>query len=424
MASEIKLTMDGMLLNWLKNVGDAVKAGEVIAEVEADKATVEVQAENDGVLLEQGAAVGDEIKEGTVIARVGAAGETAASAPASKPAAKPAEAPAQSAAPAPQQQGNGASSPAAATTEDGRIKVSPVARNMAEELGIDLSQVRGTGPGGRIVKADIENFKAPAAASPAAPAQQTAVVSDGGIPIVRLRPLPQAADDIEFIDVSRMRRTIASGTTESAQQIPHFYVTTEMDLGPLMALRKQINAASEQDGIKISVNDMIVKAAALALREFPNLNTHYYGEKLVRYHRINIGIAVAPPGGGVIYIVAKDADKLSLGELATTNKEMIDRARDLKLKPEDTRGATFSTSNLGPYDVEQFAAIINPPESGVLAIGSGRQVPVVQPDGTLGVGLRIKITISVDHRVSDGAEGAAYLQYLKGLIENPMRLLV
>lgn len=424
MASEIKLTMDGMLLNWLKNVGDAVKAGEVIAEVEADKATVEVQAENDGVLLEQGAAVGDEIKEGTVIARVGAAGETAASAPASKPAAKPAEAPAQSAAPAPQQQGNGASSPAAATTEDGRIKVSPVARNMAEELGIDLSQVRGTGPGGRIVKADIENFKAPAAASPAAPAQQTAVVSDGGIPIVRLRPLPQAADDIEFIDVSRMRRTIAAGTTESAQQIPHFYVTTEMDLGPLMALRKQINAASEQDGIKISVNDMIVKAAALALREFPNLNTHYYGEKLVRYHRINIGIAVAPPGGGVIYIVAKDADKLSLGELATTNKEMIDRARDLKLKPEDTRGATFSTSNLGPYDVEQFAAIINPPESGVLAIGSGRQVPVVQPDGTLGVGLRIKITISVDHRVSDGAEGAAYLQYLKGLIENPMRLLV
>lgn len=424
MASEIKLTMDGMLLNWLKNVGDAVKAGEVIAEVEADKATVEVQAENDGVLLEQGAAVGDEIKEGTVIARVGAAGETAASAPASKPAAKPAEAPAQSAAPAPQQQGNGASSPTAATTEDGRIKVSPVARNMAEELGIDLSQVRGTGPGGRIVKADIENFKAPAAASPAAPAQQTAVVSDGGIPIVRLRPLPQAADDIEFIDVSRMRRTIASGTTESAQQIPHFYVTTEMDLGPLMALRKQINAASEQDGIKISVNDMIVKAVALALRKFPNLNTHYYGDKLVRYKRVNVGIAVALPNNGLLNVVAQDADKVALSELAITNKAMFERAREGKVKPNDLKGATFTVSNLGPYDVESFSAIISPPEAGILAVSSARKIPVVLPDGSLGVGQRMKMTLSVDHRVSDGAEGAQFMFYLRGLLENPMRLLV
>ncbi len=419
MASQIKLTMDGMLLNWLKNVGDAVKTGEVIAEVEADKATVEVQAETDGVLLSQSVAIGDEVKEGTVIATIGAADE-AGSAPkpaASAPAAASTPAPAPT--PSPTPASNGAA--VANTTEDGRIKISPVARNMADERGIDIRQVRGTGPGGRITKSDIERF-VPSSETPA-PAQPP-VVSDGGIPIVRLRPLPALNEDLEYIEVTRMRKAIASGTTESAQQIPHFYVTTEMDLGPLMELRKQVNATGEQDGVKVSVNDMIVKAVALTLRTFPNLNTHFYGDKLVRYHRINVGIAVAPPGGGVIYVVAKDADKLSLGELARTNKEMIDRARELKLKPEDTRGATFSTSNLGPYEVDQFAAIINPPESGVLAIGSGRQVPVVKADGSLGVGLRIKMTISVDHRVSDGAEGAAFLQHLKGLIENPLRLMM
>jgi len=415
MASQIKLTMDGMLLNWLKNVGDSVKAGEVIAEVEADKATVEVQAESDGVLLSQNVAIGEEVKEGTVIATIGAANETSAPAPKAAPVAESAPAPT----PAPAPVANGAA--VASVTDDGRIKISPVARNMADERGIDIRQVQGTGPGGRITKSDIERF-VPPAETPAP--SQPPVVSDGGIPMVRLRPLPAPSEDLEYIDVTRMRKAIASGTTESAQQIPHFYVTTEMDLGPLMEMRKQINATGEQDGVKVSVNDMIVKAVALTLRVYPNLNTHFYGDKLVRYHRINVGIAVAPPGGGVIYVVAKDADKVSLGELARTNKEMIDRARDLKLKPEDTRGSTFSTSNLGPYEVDQFAAIINPPESGVLAIGSGRQVPVVKADGSLGVGLRIKMTISVDHRVSDGAEGAAFLQYLKGLIENPLRLML
>jgi pyruvate dehydrogenase E2 component (dihydrolipoamide acetyltransferase) len=185
-----------------------------------------------------------------------------------------------------------------------------------------------------------------------------------------------------------------------------------------------LNDSLGENGVKISVNDMIVKATALTLREFPNLNTHFYGDKLACYKHINIGIAVAPPNGGVIYVVAKDADKISLSTLAQTNKEMIDRARELKLKPEDTRGATFSTSNLGPYDVDHFAAIINPPEAGVLAIGSGRKVPAVKPDGTLGIGLRIKMTISVDHRVSDGAEGANFMQKLRGMIESPMRLLV
>lgn len=434
MATPIVLTMDGTMLNWLKQPGEAVKAGEVIAEVEADKATVEVTAPADGVLASISAEVGQELTEGAVLGQIGAAGEAVAE-PAGGASASPPPAPAESAPaqPAPSgasaPSGNGAvgNGVAASTTPEGRIKASPVARNIASDKGVDLAQVRGSGPGGRIVKADVEKFQPGVSISiqpSTAPAGQQVVAQGDSIAIVRLRPTPQASEDVELLDVSRMRRTIAAGTTESAQQIPHFTVTVEMDLQPLMDLRKQLNNSLEDSGVKVSVNDMIVKAAALALREYPNLNTHFYGDKMARYKHINVGIAVAPPNGGVIYVVAKDADKVSLSTLAQTNKEMIDRARELKLKPDDTRGATFSTSNLGPYDVEHFAAIINPPEAAVLAIGSGRNVPVVKSDGTLGVGLRIKMTVSVDHRVSDGAEGAAFLQKVRQLIENPMRLLV
>jgi pyruvate dehydrogenase E2 component (dihydrolipoamide acetyltransferase) len=316
------------------------------------------------------------------------------------------------------------------------VKASPLARNIAKDKGIDLAQVAGTGPNGRIVKSDVENYTPsarpaakPAAAAAAASSSDTgtaAVQFDAGqIAQMRLRAAPQASDDVELLDVSRMRKAIAAGTVESNQQIPTFFVTTEMDLDPLLTLRAQLNASIGDKGVKISVNDMIVKATALALRQFPNLNTHFYGDKLARYTHINVGIAVAPAnGGGVIYVVAKDADKVSLSTLASGNKEMIDRARELKLKPDDTKGATFSTSNLGPYEVDQFTAVINPPEAGVIAIGSGRKVPVIKADGSLGVGTRIKITLSVDHRVSDGAEGGQFMFALKALIENPMRLLL
>lgn len=426
--TDIVLSMDGLLLNWLKQVGDTVKKGDVIAEFEADKATVEVEAPADGVITALEGEIGEEISSGTVIGKIGSNG-AAAPAP-EKPAETPAEKPVEKAnapatqAPAPT---NGA------TMENGRIKASPLARNIAREKGIDLAQVSGSGPGGRIVKADVESFRPSAAPAPApapaaqlSPAPQSGMFSDpAAIPIVRLRQIPTDADGIELLDVTRMRRAIAAGTTESNQQIPTFFVTSEYDLDPLLELRAQLNASLGDKGVKISVNDMIVKAAALALRQFPNLNTHYYGEKLVRHNHINIGIAVAPAsGGGVIYVVAKDADKVSLSTLAATNKEMIERARELKLKPEDTKGATFSTSNLGPFDVDQFTAVINPPEAGVLAIGSARKVPVVKPDGTIAVGTRIKITLSVDHRVSDGAEGGQFMFALKGLIENPMRLLL
>lgn len=466
--ADIVLSMDGLLLNWLKQVGDTVKKGDIIAEFEADKATVEVEAPTDGTISALTGEIGEEMKEGAVIGQIGAgngaaaspapvaakveqapsAGSTTKAPPNNEKAAANAEEkfPEEQAEASDQQHGsrhgtddseavNGATN-GASVGEDGRVKASPLARNIAKEKGIDLSQISGTGPNGRIVKSDVENFTPsskpaakPAAAAPAASIADAGATSGqfdaGQIPLIRLRPTPQASADVELIDVSRMRKAITAGTVESNQQIPTFFVTTEMDLDPLLTLRAQLNASIGEKGVKISVNDMIVKAAALALREFPNLNSHYYGDKIARYKNINIGIAVAPDNvGGVIYVVAKDADKVSLSTLAATNKEMIARARELKLKPDDTKGATFSTSNLGPYEVDQFTAVINPPEAGVIAIGSGRKVPVIKADGTLGVGTRIKITLSVDHRVSDGAEGGQFMFALKALIENPMRLLL
>ncbi|XWX03940.1 dihydrolipoamide acetyltransferase family protein [Aggregatilineales bacterium SYSU G02658] len=419
MAQDVKLTMDGTLLNWLKNAGDAVKSGEIIAEVEADKATVEVEAPADGVLVKLLAEVGDELTEGTVIAQIGAAGEASAPAAAPEPPAEAAEEPA----PAEEKPTATAS---ASVTEDGRIKASPLARNIAREKGIDLAQVQGTGPDGRIVKADVESFT-PAAAP--APEEAPAVAEKAPAPAPALSgrqtygKLP-SGDDVEIIDASKMRRAIAENTVLSKQMVPHFYVTAEIDMDALMALRSQLNASLEQEGIKITVNDLIVKAVALTLRKFPNLNTHYYGDKLVRHKRVNVGIAVALPNNGLINVVSPDADRTALSAMAAHHKAMFDRAREGKIRPEDIRGATFTVSNLGAYDVEHFSAIINPPEAGILAVGSARKVPVVKPDGSLGVGTRMKATISVDHRVSDGAEGAQFMQHFRSLLENPMKLLV
>lgn len=419
MAHEITLTMEGLLLNWLKDVGDQVSTGDVIAEVEADKATLEVESTADGVILELRGEPGDNLSEGAIIAIVGAAGEASAEAPKAAPA-EAAPAAEESAPAAAAEEARDDVDDTSSVTEDGRIKVSPVARKIAQEKGINLSQVRGTGPDGRIIKADVENFKpsaAPAAAAEVAPAAGLASAAPA-------RKLPAEGPNVEHIDVTTMRKRIAAGTTESWQYIPHFYVTTEVDVAALLNLRKQLNSSLPEDAAKITVNDMVVKATALTLREYPNLNSHYYGDKIVRYKDINVGIAVAPPDGGVIYVVAQNADKVALGTMAANNRAMAGRAREGKLKPDDLRGATFSTSNMGGFGVDQFIAIINPPESGVLAFGTAKQVPVVLEDGTLGIGSRMKVTISVDHRISDGAEGAAFLQTFKTYVENPLRLLV
>ena len=435
MAQEIKMPNlgsdmeEGILLNWTKQVGEQIKEGDVIAEIETDKATVEVPATAGGTIIKLIGEPGQALRVGSGIGYVGAQGEAApangGSAPAAPaPKAQPTQA-AQDAAAAPAPSAAPAAAPAA-ETEDGDngnlpdgVKASPVARKIAAEKSIDLKLVKGTGPGGRIVKSDVEGYT-PTAAAPAAPAEPAASVR--GVTAPSYGTLP-SGPDVEIIDVPKMRTRIASRMIESKQQIPHFYVTTEIDVEALLALRKQINAGLD-DAHKVTVNDLIVKATALALRDFPNLNSHFYGDKIARHKRINIGIAVALPQGGLINVVAKDADKVSLGTLAQKNKEMIAAVREGKVKPDDISGSTFTVSNLGAYGVEHFLAIINPPEAGILAIGNAAKVPVVKEDGTLGVGNRMKITISVDHRVSDGAEGAQYLQKLKALIESPMQLLL
>lgn len=415
MSEAIKLTTDGILLNWLKAVGDTVKAGDIIAEFDADKATVEVESSADGVILELKAEVGDELKEGAIIAMVGAAGEASASAPKSATPTNGSATPQPTSAPQP------VATSTASTTPEGRVKASPLARNIAADKGIDLTTVAGTGPGGRIVKADVENYQPSATPQPASTPTSSAqpTVSIGGRNTYGAIP----TDDVEVIDVSRMRRAIADNTILSKQMTPHFYVTVSVDVAPLLKLRSQLNANLDGDA-KISVNDLIVKAVALALRKFPNLNSHYYGDKIVRHHRINIGIAVALPNNGLLNVVAKDADKMALSAMAVANKAMFERAREGKVKPDDIKGATFTVSNLGPYQVDSFSAIISPPEAGILAVSSAKKVPIVLDDGTIGVGERMNLTLSVDHRVSDGAEGAQFMVELRALIENPMRLLV
>lgn len=405
MAHEIKLTMDGLLINWLKDIGDQVKADDIIAEFEADKATVEVEAGRAGELLELRAEPGDEVGEGAVIAVIGAPGEDAAIAEEPAPAAssQPESAPAPTAS-------NGS-----AMTANGRIKASPLAKRIAADKGIDLSRVQGSGPGGRIVKADLENWSAPPRLPdlPPAPPPTSGSATWG--------KLPDA--EVEVIPLSRMRRAIADGTIKSKSNTPHFYVTIEADVEPLLALRKSINAALAARGIKVSVNDMLIKALALSLLEFPNLNSHYYGDRFVRHLRVNIGVAVSLPENGLVNVVCQDADKRSLSDLAAANKAMYERARAGKIKPDDIRGATFTISNMGPYNIKDFSAIIAAPEAGILAVSSAQRVPVVLDDGRLGVGSRMHMTLSVDHRVSNGAEGAAFLNHLRGLIEEPLGLL-
>jgi pyruvate dehydrogenase E2 component (dihydrolipoamide acetyltransferase) len=419
MAQTITLTTDGLLLNWLKNVGDTVKKGEVIAEVEADKATMEIEAPADGVLISQAAEVGEELTEGTVLGEIGEAGERAGSsdAPAEKPA--KAEAPAQDE--ADEAMGEAAEAPKSSSVmEDGRIKASPVARNIAKDKGIDLSQVQGTGPDGRITKADVEGFKPSDKSAEKEASKTSAPASAPAKGTQTWGKLPE--ENVVVEDISRMRRAIADSTILNFTNIPHFYVNREIQLDALLDLRKQINA--DLDGIKVSVNDMFVKAIALTLRQFPNLNSHYYGDKIVRHQRINIGISVALPNNGLVNVVAQDADKRTLSDLAAANKDMFDRAREGKIKTEDIKGATFSISNLGPYNVDWFSAIISAPEAGMLAVGAGKKKPVVLEDGTIGVATILGATLSIDHRVSDGAEGAQFLEALKQLIESPMRLLI
>jgi pyruvate dehydrogenase E2 component (dihydrolipoamide acetyltransferase) len=427
---------EGTLINWTKKIGDTINKGDVIAEIETDKATIEIEAQAGGTLIQFLAQPGDVVPVGAPIAYVGAAGESAPGGGAESkqpaPEKETNKAAAQAAvAPPPDAPGHvfeGEARPSGDGVEyPGGVKASPIARRLAEDRGVDLRRIQGSGPGGRIVKKDVEDF--PIEEAPAAPREAPTARPADARPSAAPVAAPTFGEvpsgpDVEVIDVSKLRRRIGVRMVESKQQVPHFYVTSEIDVTEMLTLRQQLNASVTDDSQKISVNDLIVKATALTLRQFPNLNTHYYGDRLVRHKRINIGIAVALEGGGLMNVVARDADKTALGTLAVQNREMIARAREGKVKTDDVEGSTFTVSNLGPFDVDHFAAIINPPEAGILAIGTAKKVPVVLEDGSLGVGMRMKATIAVDHRVSDGAEGAEFMQAFKNLIEHPMRLLM
>jgi len=415
---------EGTLVRWVIAEGERVAKGAVLAEIETDKATVEVESAYDGVVRRHLVEQGTVVPVGTPIAIIGGVDEKIEEIPVS-----------QAVIPAGIQAGPlrrqtlqaMATAPVQVAAEGGEfpagVRVSPLARRLAEENGIDLKAVKGSGPQGRIVKRDIQAFLArPAVAPIPAPAAVPALV-----PVLQKKSALPALDQFgppppdEIIQRSRLRVAIGRRMTEAKQQAPHFYVTHEYDVAPLLVLRKQVNTLLDESE-KVSVNDFIVKAAALTLRKFPNLNASLDGDQVLRHGQVNVGVAVAVEGG-LLTVVCRDTDRKPLRQIANEVRTMVGRAREGKVRPGDIEGSTFSVSNLGMFDVEHFIAIINPPEAAILAVGSAREVPVVK-DGEIKPGVRMKVTISVDHRVSDGAEAAQFLQALALYIEEPLRLLV
>ncbi len=406
---------EGTLVRWVVGEGESIEKGQVLAEIETDKATVEVESSAAGVVYRHLVKAGDIVPVGTPIAVVAAPGEEVKDIPAGaeseepRPAAVLTEETAEALI---------SESQAAVTVEDeGRTKASPLARRMAQEHGINLKQVHGSGPGGRVVKRDIEKFlqSAPVQPSPAA----EVAPAPAAAPVTSVIPMPTSED--QRVAVDKLRSIIGRRMVESKTQIPHFYLTSEVDMAGVMELRKQFNSQLPEEQ-KLSVNDFIIKATALALRQYPNLNASLQGNEIIRHGHRNIGVAVALESG-LITVVCKDADYKSLGLISQEVKEMVMRARAGKVRPEDIEGSTFSISNLGMFDVEHFVAIINPPEAAILAVGSVREVAVVE-NGVIKTGLRMKMTLSADHRVTDGAEAARFMQALKNYLEKPALILL
>lgn len=389
----------GKILRWLKKEGDRVEKGDMIAEIETEKVTIQIEAFASGFLRKIVAPEGETVPVGGLIAVIAGAEEPippieqlregAAAAPTPGPAreAEPARA-----APAP-------TAPAAPE----RVVASPVARRLAEEHGVDLTQIRGTGPGGRIVKQDVEQFVAQKRA-PAAP-----------------RAPERVTDRVEEVPLSRIRQAIARQMTTSKQTVPHFYLTMEVDVTEAQRLRRQLNELAAGES-KVSVNDLVVAAAARALKKMPEVNASYAGDKIQRKHFVNVGIAVDTPEGLIVPVV-HDADQKSLREISRDAKRLAKGARERRLAAEDIEGATFTVTNLGMFGVEHFSGIINPPEGAILAVGAVETKPVVV-DGNVTVADRMKLTLSGDHRVIDGAIGARFLQEVKALLETPLSLVV
>ena len=401
--------VEGTLVKWVKAKGDKVEVGDILAEVETDKATMEMEAFDEGILSELYVAEGGMIKVGDKIALILADGETADTAPAaqSTPTAEKPKASVPAAttplAPAPR---------AAAPATTGRTKASPLARKIAATRGVNLSSIAGTGPGGRIVKKDVENAPTDGGGGVASPAKPAIRAAHG------------IAGEEKIIALTGMRKTIAERLLASKTQIPHFYLSVTMDGGPLMALRKELNAMAEKDGgQKLTVNDFILLAAARAAAEVPKINAAYDGDAIIEYAEVNLAVAVAVEDG-LITPVIKKANTLSLREISAQMKELAAKARGKKLKPEEYQGGTLTLSSLGGFGIDSFLPIINPPQSFILGIGAIIKQPVVNEQDQIVIGHRLVVSGSGDHRVVDGAVAAEYMNALRRLVEKPALLLL
>jgi len=418
---------EGTLAKWHVKKGDTVKSGDVIAEIETDKATMEVEAVDEGVVEDILIPEGSEgVKVNTPIARLAGEGDAPAPAPPPKaeaPKADTAKAPAPPAAEAPRPAPAPVAAPAPAKAADGnRIFASPLARRLAEQKGIDLAAVTGSGPHGRIVKFDIDKAqpgqaKAPAAApaaggAPAAAPRQHQTLEQQGIP----------AGSYELIPLDGMRKTVARRMTDSFRDVPHFPLTIDIEIDELLAARTKINAMLEKQGVKVSVNDMVLKAAAVALMRVPEANASYTPEGIAMHKHADIAMAVAVPGGLITPII-RACETKGLAQIATEAKDLAERARNKKLKPEEFQGGTFSVSNLGMFGIKSFASIINEPQGAILSVGVGEKRPVVRGD-KIEIATVMSVTMTCDHRVVDGATGARWLAAFKPLLEDPITLIV
>ncbi|WP_287758592.1 pyruvate dehydrogenase complex dihydrolipoamide acetyltransferase [Acidiphilium sp.] len=413
---------EGTLARWLKKEGETIKAGDVIAEIETDKATMEVEAVDEGVLGKILVAAGSEnVAVNAPIAILVEPGEAVPDSAPAAPAPKPAAAPEPVAAPAPAAAAPAA--PAAETTGHGpRVFASPLARRMAQQAGIDLATLKGSGPNGRIVKADIDAARgsAPEAAAPAPKAPAAAPPAQAAA-----APAAPITAPHDAIPHSSMRKVIAKRLQAAKQTIPHFYLSMDVELDALLKLRAELNAQSPKEGpgaFKLSVNDLIIKAVAVALRRVPAANASFTEEAMIRYHDVDISVAVAIPDGLITPIIRK-ADQKGLAAISNEMKDLAARAKAGKLKPDEFQGGSFSISNLGMYGISSFSAIINPPQGGILAIGAGEKRPVVKGE-QIAIATMMTVTLSCDHRVVDGAVGAEFLAAFKSIVEQPLGLML
>ncbi len=405
---------EGTLAKWLVKVGDKVSSGDIMAEIETDKATMEFEAVDEGVITAIAVAEGSEgVKVGTVIATLASDDEDAGPAPAAKPAAAAAPAPAAVVA-APVAAAPVVAAPVKAAGE--RVVASPLAKRIAATKGVDLTNMTGSGPGGRIVKADVE-----AATPGAAPAPVAAVTASAAPAPAAAAATPDFGIPFEAEKLNNVRKTIARRLTEAKQTIPHIYLTVDVRLDALLKLRGELNKALEAQGVKLSVNDLLIKALAKALEIVPKCNVSFAGDELRKFSRSDISVAVAAPSGLITPIIV-DAAAKTVSQISKEMKVLADKAREGKLMPHEYQGGTASLSNLGMFGIKQFDAVINPPQAMILAVGAGEQRPYVV-DGALAVATVMSVTGSFDHRAIDGADGAQLMQAFKTLVEQPLALV-